>query len=112
MCGCQHRYAYHWFTETYMRRNQPKLTREQKTIMQQLMIHQLKDGKDLDTDFKKSLFTVLKKNYQIEINKTDYSIVFNNLRRTKDVMDLVEAKKLVEFQALKNQKTAVDQPPE
>lgn len=53
VCGCQHRYAYHWFTETYMRQNQPKLTREQKEIMQKLMICQLKQGKDLDSEFKK-----------------------------------------------------------
>lgn len=112
LCGCQHRYAYHWFKETYMRSNQPKITREQKELMQKQMVSQLKQGKDLDAEFKRQLINTLQTNDGIKINKTDYSIVFNNLRRTKEVADLLEARKMMEFQAKRLQKETVNLVPE
>lgn len=80
--------------------------------MQKMMINQLKQGKDLDSEFKKQLIAALKIDDNTKINKTDYSIVFNNLRRTKEVADLIEAKKLMEFQARSRQKEAASQIPE
>ena len=80
--------------------------------MQKMMINQLKQGKDLNAEFKKQLIAALKIDDNIKINKTDYSIVFNNLRRTKEVADLIEAKKLMEFQVRSRQKEAANQIPE
>ena len=82
--GVNRNKLYHWYWETHARSvSDEKITVEDKDKMKNDMLETLRAGGELDAEYQINLRKKIVGNREIE--KTEFSIVFNNIRRSNAV---------------------------
>ncbi|CAL5996395.1 Conserved_hypothetical protein [Hexamita inflata] len=81
--------VYHWYHESYARNCfSQRITNEDKVIIRQEVMKALITDSPMDRQFQQTLKMRLSKNY----NRSEFSMVYNNLLRSKEIKRIQELK--------------------
>ena len=79
---------YHWYKETFLRAYMHKITPDEKSIIKQEMIKAIESGEIMKPEYQATLRAKLFDGKNV--HRTEFSIVFNNCIRSKDVKRVLD----------------------
>ncbi|CAL5993611.1 Conserved_hypothetical protein [Hexamita inflata] len=83
---------YHWYQETHLRSLCNRTSKEEKELLKQELILAIQSGEANDPDFQQKLKQKVfgDKN----IHRSEFSIIFNNLKRSKEIQNEMEIRQI------------------
>lgn len=88
MAGVSRDRIYHWFNETFLRTNMRKITGDEKSLIKQEILKAIQNGDIAKPTYQAELRAKLFSDEPI--HRSEFSIVFNNCIRSKNVKKALE----------------------